>query len=715
MMVDFFRKITANIVLAVQVLIVWVLIFENDISTPVWLQSFGRLHPMLLHLPIGLVLITAVLIFAEKHFDRPSAVVTSFLLHLASLTTSLTALMGLFLSLEGGYEAEVLWWHKWMGVVLSFLCWMLIIPMKRDYMKPLVLASVLLIVFTGHYGATLTHGEDFVSGPMFSRGNVSRKITDSTTVFTAVIAPILEAKCAGCHNEEKSKGRLVLTTEEGVKKGGKNGKLWAPGDVAHSLIVERINLPLSAREHMPPADKAQLTEAEKNFIAAWIGKGADTKTTFLSLNYDDTLKKLADPVLEMYQAQGGYEPLYHFNFVSAKQIEKLSLPNRTVFQIARNEPALGVDFYLRESFDKRYLEDLRAVDQQVISINLSNMPFADKDFGVIADFPNLEKLVLNNTAVTGKNFEVLSKNLKLRSLSVSGAPVQPEHLEKLGGHRSLREVFLWNTNVADDQVRDLQHRFPGITWNTGYQPDKGELLRLNPPLAVSEQLLSTDEAIRLKHNLPGIVIRYTVDGSDPDSLTSAVYKDPIAVEKYTVVKARAFREGWLSSDTVEFVFFKRGHRSLETILSTKPEPKYEGEGAETLVNGLKGMPEFYKDPAWIGFRNSPLEATFVFDGRTTIRNITISYARNMWGMCMPPREVEIWAGNEMNNLKLLGRNKPVQPSGWVSTRIEGASMDVPPSEYKFYKVIARPLEKLPAFRNEKKEKGWLMVDEIFFN
>ena len=128
------------------------------------------------------------------------------------------------------------------------------------------------------------------------------------------------------------------------------------------------------------------------------------------------------------------------------------------------------------------------------------------------------------------------------------------------------------------------------------------------------------------------------------------------------------------------------------------------------------MPDFYRDPAWIGFRESPLEAYFFFDNNPpTISSITLSYARNVGAMCMPPDVLEVWAGADKSTLKLLGKVKPEQPKEYLPTRIEGSTVAFPGSKFSCYKIVARPLTKLPAFRKAPKDKGWLMVDEIFFN
>ncbi|MBT1701496.1 peptidylprolyl isomerase, partial [Fulvivirgaceae bacterium PWU4] len=179
---ELFKKIVAHAVIALQVLIVFVLFFEQRIEVPLLVQAFGRLHPLLLHLPIGLLLLTAVLIFARKHFEGDSfSDLVNFLLYLTSFTASLAAFMGLLLSLEGGYNETDLGLHKWMGVSLSFLCWMLL-GLKENFkvLAPLAMASVVLLIFTGHYGANLTHGENFVLGPLQKEEIRVRQLTDST-------------------------------------------------------------------------------------------------------------------------------------------------------------------------------------------------------------------------------------------------------------------------------------------------------------------------------------------------------------------------------------------------------------------------------------------------------------------------------------------------------------------------------------------------------
>ncbi len=714
------KKIIADTVFVIQVLIAFILVFESIIEVPPFLQAFGRLHPVLLHMPIGLLLVTTILIFIRNYFEGSNLDdLVSFLLHFTALTASFTTIMGILLSLEGTFADDQLWLHKWLGVSLSFLCWfLLMVKGNLKVLKPLALVGVVLLIFTGHFGAGLTHGEDFVFAPLQTdEPRIARVITDSTALFSVVIEPILEGKCYGCHNDKKAKGNLILTSLETILKGGKNGDLWKPNDSEHSLIVERLSLPLDSKEHMPPKDKAQLTEDEIQFISLWIDGGADTNKKLKELTEADTLKKLASVIVPRYQQPEEIKSFYTFDFAAPEKIQKLSTPNRTVFQIARNEPAVQADFYLRQTYQKKYLEELVDVKGQLISLNLSSMPVEDADLKTIAKFNNLEILNLNNTQVKGNGFKELKSLSRLRSLSLSGTNISANSLHDLGPSRNLEEVFLWNTKIAGEELEALKKKFPHIRWEVGYIPDENEILKLNVPMVKnSTRVLKEEEKIVLKHNLPGTVVRYSVDGTDPDSIKSPVYQDPVEIANYSVIKTKAFKEGWQSSDVAEFVFFKKGFRPSKVELLTKPEDRFPGEGGITLINEQKGLPDFYRDPVWMGFRNNDLIAHFIFEESVpTIRSITLSFAKNIRAMYMPPAEMQVWGGPDPQHLELIKKVNPPQPKDYEATRIEGVSIDLPPTNFKYYKIIAKPLAKMPEFRKAKKEKGWLMVDEVFFN
>lgn len=89
--------------------------------------------------------------------------------------------------------------------------------------------------------------------------------------FAKSIAPILVSKCVGCHSDDP-KGGLNLGTFATMKKGGRSGDLWIPGNPDESLIMNRV---FNENDELRmPKGKEPLPEKEIRLIATWIAEGA---------------------------------------------------------------------------------------------------------------------------------------------------------------------------------------------------------------------------------------------------------------------------------------------------------------------------------------------------------------------------------------------------------------------------------------------------------
>ena len=84
---------------------------------------------------------------------------------------------------------------------------------------------------------------------------------------------------------------------------------------------------------------------------------------------------------------------------------------------------------------------------------------------------------------------------------------------------------------------------------------------------------------------------------------------------------------------------------------------------------------------------------------------------------MPPVEIEIWGGDDKDKLKRLKKLSPPQITKEEKdvVRVEGIKIDIEPATYKYYKIIAKNIGKLPPWHPGKGDKGWFFIDEVFFN
>src|SRR6188768_568011 len=618
-----FQRILSNLTFFIIVMLLFLLFFQNKVSLPPSLQAVDRMHPLLLHLPIGLLVISFILWIGRKNIEPASfQKIFILVLHVTAFTAGLTALMGFFLSREGGYDENILLKHKVLGITTAILSYTLLLiyrsyPEKKFVFGTTITLSIAAMIIGSHFGSNLTHGEGFVWQPLKNENTEEEKITDSSSLFTAAIQPILRSKCFSCHNEKKAKGALIMTTEEKIMEGGKNGPIWKSGDALNSHIIQKINLPEDEKKHMPPKGKPQLSQDQIDLLFAWIQSGADMKKTMRDYADDDTVKILAAKFIHLPKEET--EKNYSFAAASASTIQKLRGPFCSVFPLSQKSPALQADFFVREKFDRKKLEELVKVKQQLVVLNLGNMPVTDADMKTVRQFINLEKLVLNNSLVTDSALTEIKELKSLRSLSLAGTQIDKNAGLSFSQFDSLKEVFIWNTKISATEADELQKQDKKIRFDRGYVPDENEMLTLTPPMAKNEEfILTANEKIELEQKIAGATIRYTIDGTDPDSTTSPIYKGPITSDGFTLIKAKSTKTGWYSSPITSFYFFKKGIRPSGAELINKPNEKYKGNGGTTLIDGKKGLAENFSDIAWLGFREEPFVAVLYFD---TVRTI----------------------------------------------------------------------------------------------
>lgn len=708
-----FQRVTAYLLFALNGLLVVLAFFQDRLHIPQWLGVLGRLHPLLLHLPIGFLIVTAVLFWIERKANGLPGELIPFLLHATAMVAAGTACAGVLLSTEGGYDPVVLTRHLVSGTLVSLICAALaLLAGKRNSIPYVMLfsSSIVVLVAAGHWGGVLTHGNNYLWQPLEDRVGTRPAITDSTTFFDAAIQPIFDAKCVSCHNERKTKGKLVLTRLDKALRGGEHGPIWVAGSASESSLVERIFLPKDHEEHMPPDGKPQLTARESRLLRLWIENGANTSQAWTTIPPTDSLRILA----AISSTPTIVKKAYNFDFASEKLIEKLNTPYRTVQPLAANEPALAAEFFLRSAFETTMLEELAVVRKQLVSINLSGMKIQDRDLERLAQFQNLEKVILNNTTVGSEVPNAFLKLPRLQSVAVSGTLATFPFLKQIAQLPALKEVFFWNTRVSNTEAAQLAEAFPKISWVRGYETS--EVLTLTPPILVNEELVAqANVPIRLKHNIPGTRILYTTDGTEPDSVSVSEYLEPIVLDRYSVVKIRACRDGWYCSPVTAYHFFYAKHRPDSAWLLQPPDKAYRGGGAPVLYDFKKGTADSFRESAWVGYRHQPFLALFEFKNPKPIQEVVLSVGLNMGAYLVMPQSVEVWGGTDPGALKPLASITPTAYTTWQSVRVEGIRVPLRGVSYPYYKIVATPTPRLPVFISKKQEKGWLFIDEVFFN
>ncbi len=711
--------ILSNILIVLQVFLLF-MCFVDTTTFPEWLITSGKLHPLFLHLPIALVIFNLPLYYFLKLNSnnlKLEQLYKSSLVYTALLTT-LTAIAGLLLSGGGDYDPETIFLHKWFGVGTAVLTHVQIylfswVEKRKRVGYAIAISAVLILVTGSHYGGTLTHGDGYLS---IEPKEVAGKFPDlntTTTVFDAAVAPVIATKCLSCHNNNKMKGGLNMSDFQLLQKGGKNGAIFTAGNPDSSIMIERMLLDMDDKKHMPPKGKFQLTENEILLFTKWIETGANATKTYHSLDKSDSLKLMIDEIRKS-QTIAKTEKTYAFQAASQSKIDELNTPFRRILPLAYQSPALSVKFYLKEKFSIAMLEECKSISTQVVEINLSNMPVDDKVFALLSKFEHLEKLNLNGSSITGKNLNELVKNKNLQQLSLASTAVDVKVLDGLA-KSVVRTVYLWNTKITEQDLANLKKKMPSITWDLGYIPDKNELLKLTPPKPINTDriILRKEEKIILKHPLPGVQIKYSLDGSKPDSLTGKTYQSPIPTSQITRVIALASNNGWISSDVSDYTFFQEGQKVDSVQLLNLPSEKYRKNGRRSLIDLKKGFPEIL-NLNWLGYKENTFKTGFYFSNNIEKSKIVVSAADNTDFDIFPPSKIIVKGGDSPNNLKTIGSLVPEMPKGYRSNGVLPYIVPIQKGIYKYIEIEAFNIQSLPSWHFGKGLKGWVFVDEVFF-
>ena len=680
--------------------------------------NIGNFHPVLVHMPIGILMFAFVLEIYQR--IRPSENLGNSIklaLGLGVLSAFSAIGTGLLLESNGAYDAELLFRHKWMAIVLTLISIGIFFakdtkkPLFAKLYFPLFITVNIMLVLAGHWGGSMTHGEGFLTKASTSNTNNIANV-DEAIVYHDIIQPILDAKCVSCHNTKKAEGNLLMTSQAELLIGGDTGNpLDSLVDLGMPLMAHRVALPLEDEEHMPPKGKVQLTSNEIALLNWWL----ENKNCFECKTADLNRNKKIQGYLNDLEEDTSTRSLLAKSLEPAPEtwLSNLDALGTSIYPLKEGSPLYIVHLANKKDLTEASFELLEEYSEHVVELNLGNSNFSDSIVSVLSSFENLTKLQLQNTAITDNGVQEVTKLDNLESLNLYGTAITNAALEGIKALPKLTDLYLWQTEITMEAVSNYMTANPSTKVHTLDMDMFGATELLPPTIVADNYFIKDDVKVEITYPFDDTDIYYTLDGSEPDSISTR-YTNPLTITGTTNLKAITFKEGWGISETALAYFKKSTINFAGVTLINPPNEKFYSQGGKTLIDLKRGSTNFV-DGNWLGYEGSHFNATFELDENKEISSVSVGSMSAPGSWIFFPVGFTIRISNDGKNFRTLHTEDLGQPDPSSDITLKFFDLNFPTTKAKFVRVEVKSILKNPSWHQNPGGNSWLFVDEIVIN
>ena len=481
-------------------------------SLDAWLTFVGTLHPAVLHFPIALGIVAAIVELwgAVRRDPGPSSFALTAV-WFAAIVAVVTATSGWFNAefLNRGLSLN-LFLHRWIGIASAVLLITLAISGSIILARPkaslsgawrmALLATAGALGFTGHLGGSMVYGDGYITDALWaaidqteksqrdSAANaakaqlgiveppqvaaaVSATAVSETAVpapvspapvvlgagakssvdFTKQIVPILTANCYECHGNGKHKGGVHLDDWKWMTTERKGEWAVKPGDPSASLLLSNIELPESDDSAMPPTGN-RVSSADIALIREWIVQGASAGNGISPGAVSDNHWSLPERSLtadELARIQAQTPVMAQFG-VTVQPLAQGSSHFEANASLA--SPPIG----------DAQVEKLVSLADFLVVLNLANSTISDLVGSFIVQFQSLRVIRIDHTQAGDQVAERLAGMQKLESINFVATKLTDAGLASLTKLKSLRRLYIWSSQTTSEGSKQFRIARPDV-------------------------------------------------------------------------------------------------------------------------------------------------------------------------------------------------------------------------------------------------------------
>ena len=230
---------------------------------------------------------------------------------------------------------------------------------------------------------------------------------------------------------------------------------------------------------------------------------------------------------------------------------------------------------------------------------------------------------------------------------------------------------------------------------------------ITPPfISKGDTAFKGNTEVELQSNTKEASIYYSENDSDYKK-----YDKPFAISEAKTLKVYSELNG-KKSKTITTNFFKIDP-NLSIKLDSEYANQYNAGGNDALIDGIIGAQDF-RTGTWQGYFDTDVVATVDLGSVKNFIEISTSFLQDQRAWIFYPTEVECFVSKNGKTFKSLGIQKINSTIQSDDVEIKTISFSPPKTNYRYVKIVAKKLGKLPTWHlgYEHDGRSWLFVDEI---
>jgi hypothetical protein len=299
----------------------------------------------------------------------------------------------------------------------------------------------------------------------------------------------------------------------------------------------------------------------------------------------------------------------------------------------------------------------------------------------------------------GKSFIINASNLSKENFYIQSA--------KLNGKTYKASFLLHQAIMKGGEISFEMGSQPNKDWGTGKKNEPATAIADNlivpaPYTVDNEKTFTQSKDVRLS-GPEGAKIFFS-DGKGTKEYTQAVhFTETGKLRFYAEYKGTA--SPWITS---EFLKIKD---DKDATLKNPPAHQYSGNGAVTLIDGLRGTSD-YRVGGWLGFEKVDLEAVLDLRSLKKVKSLGAGFLQDQNSWIFMPSQVEFLVSTDGINYTPVGTVKNDIPTDKPGTILKDFSLTINETEARYVKVIGKSLGTCPEGHKGFPNPCWIFCDEL---